>query len=216
MTGKYAFSIDDLIIFAGNTNMKFSNVMIDFETLATVPHAVVLQLGWAFFQADPAPERHRMETGQVLFSVPHQVKQRRELNIDTWNWWLRQEPTLFRKLLEGTFSIPEALAKFDEAWKMFADFDCKIWGNGANFDEPIMSNLYRTNGMKMPGHFSASRCVRTIKAICPLVPYVKSTTLHDGESDAIAQAQFVQNCYDFLHGGRSETAAQILAREKNA
>jgi len=174
---------------------KYTDVMIDFETLDTVPHAVVLQLGWAFFDAESPPNAEVYSTGQVLFSMPHQVAQRRSLDPETWAWWLTQNPDLFRKLLLGTNTIPQALKVFDKAWDTHAQSKTNIWGNGANFDEPILSNLYRTNRMKMPGHYSASRCVRTIKALHPSVPKVEPEIKHDGESDAIAQALFVQKCY---------------------
>jgi len=199
--------------------MNYTDCMIDFETLALVPHGVVTSLGWCFFNAEGGDDC--MQHDKVFFSIPLQVAQRRVIDPETWAWWLTQEPQLFREQLEGILSVSDGLILLNQAWKQNGNYGCKLWGNGANFDEPILDNLYRTNRMESnrPWKFYNSRCVRTIKSLNPDVPKVEPTRPHDAEADAVAQAIFVRNCtnsflcksQDVVH---TETAADIIKREQ--
>lgn len=202
--------------------MTYKDCMIDFETLATVPHAVTTSLGWSFFNAEKGDGV--MQSGKLFFSIPLQTAARRVIDPETWAWWLTQDHQLFREQLEGTLSVADGLLEFNRAWKNNAERGCKLWGNGANFDEPILDNLYRTNRMEgnRPWKFYNSRCVRTIKALNPSVAKVEPSRPHDPEADAVAQAIFVQNCYrkggtqpyQTSNGQPGETAEDIIRREK--
>ncbi len=63
-----------------------------------------------------------------------------------------------------------------------------IWGNGAGFDQPILSAVYRAVGVVQPWKFFNERCYRTLKNLYPGFPYTRPKLAHHALEDAKAQA----------------------------
>jgi hypothetical protein len=67
--------------------------------------------------------------------------------------------------------------------------NCKVWGNGAGFDNVLIEALYRNIGKGAPWKFWDSRCFRTLKALLPADKTVKHDVAHNALQDAIDQAE---------------------------
>ena len=99
----------------------------------------------------------------------------------------------YRRAFVYEYSTPlgEALAAFTD-WLRFYTPDIKkrrVWGNGANFDPPILAYAYRAAGHTVPWETAYNvRCHRTLKNLRPTIQIVRSGTHHNAMDDAIDQA----------------------------
>jgi hypothetical protein len=113
---------------------------------------------------------------------------------NTVTWWEAQGEEARVILETGQVDILEALIKFGE-W--YGPKSLPTWGNGANFDNPIMENAFRVVGMKCPWDFWDSRCFRTIRSMFRF-KWEFSGTKHYALDDAIHQANIlieIQRCF---------------------
>lgn len=147
-------------------------VMLDLETMGTSPGCVVLSIGAVMFDhecpepwvGNDAQEFHvRLDTelqhsvglktdpATALFWMGQSDAARRALldmdPVDT-----RQALAMFADWLEGQVGEPD-----DEG----APLEVEVWANGANFDGPILREVYMAMGLKHPWAWWNERCYRT-------------------------------------------------------
>lgn len=186
-----------------------NNCMLDLETVGTRPGCAVLSIGAAMFDFEA------MKIGETFYQaiVPESNKTF-GLHFDpsTEQWWSRQSEEA-----RAVWSDPNAMA-LDEVLTMFSAW-CReqagirsfyVWGNGANFDDPVLAAAYHATGINKPWEFWNSRCYRTIKSLSPAVPLIKPTVAHNALADALAQAQAALDMFAALKGS-AKPAAQTRA-----
>lgn len=160
--------------------------MCDLETRGKRPGCVVLSLGACMFDADGVGE-----TFYTVFSHADQAELGAHADPDTTAWWLQQSAEA-RQVLDAANVAPHGatitgLVNFSEWWKrQGAQF---VWGNGAAFDDPILTETFRLFGMTPPWKFWDSRCHRTLRALFPQIkaPSFEGTK-HRADADAAHQA----------------------------
>lgn len=158
------------------------DVMVDLETLGNGSDAVIVSIGAVEFD-------HRAPAvGREFYAVidPHTcLEAGLRMDASTVTWWMSQSDSA-RAVFAATNKIPlrDALAAFS-AW--LPQNSC-VWGNGASFDNAILSNAYRACGMTQPWKFWDDRCYRTLKNLRPDVPFERVGTHHNALSDALSQA----------------------------
>lgn len=178
--------------------------MLDLETLGTEPGCVVLSIGAVMFDENAGVGEH--------FYVEVNQKSCLEAGLKedprTVEWWGRQSAearALLTRTAEGGTSLHEALhhfgmylaravalhvsndgrARLPDTWRNVPE----LWGNGADFDGPILSAAYAAAGINRPwGHFTG-RCYRTLKALYPDVPVKRTGVHHNALHDAQTQAR---------------------------
>jgi DNA polymerase III epsilon subunit-like protein len=166
-----------------------TNVMIDTETLGTRPGCVILSVGMVAFTWDaiqPNPFYAEVFTPSCLGAG---------LVIDpmTAKWWASQTE---REILDRTGSSRQSLSlglvlSLIRRW--FEDLGpaegILVWGNGADFDLPILAHAFAVCGYGAPpwGHY-AGRCYRTLKNLRPEVAINRQGAHHNALDDARAQA----------------------------
>ena len=80
----------------------------------------------------------------------------------------------------------------DAALRAFAQFvkgAAGVWGNGADFDNPILAAAYRRLNMPLPWGAYAGRCYRTLKSLRPDIRLERQGTHHNALDDAVSQAE---------------------------
>jgi hypothetical protein len=158
------------------------NVMVDLETLGKGSNACVLSIGAVVFTP------HGVTDDKFYIRVDEESCVRAGLEIDasTVMWWLKQSDAARRELTARTgISIISALSAFTAWYPEGAVF----WGNGATFDNVILSNAYKAIGFEKPWPYWGDRCYRTMKAMYPEVtadPF--SGVAHNALDDAVHQA----------------------------
>lgn len=163
--------------------------MVDLETLAVSPDALVLSLGAVHF--DPYSDEI-MDTLYFKIDIDDQDRLGREVDPNTVEWWSRQDP----KIMEEAFSIDnrvpltEAIDRFHKfAWGCTA-----FWSHGSSFDLVILENIYRKLGKAVPWHYWALRDTRTLFDL-GFDPDLDKGMKHDPLADAIRQAKGVQKVF---------------------
>lgn len=153
------------------------HVMLDLETLGLRAGCPVLSIG-AVTMDNQALE---------FYSVAHRNQSDIDLYADlaTVAWWTAQSDEA-KKVLSTphTMTIRGLLREFS-AW---LPNDACVWGNGADFDLPILAEAYVRAGMPVPWKPFNGRCYRTIKNLAPHIKLVRSGTHHNALDDAKSQA----------------------------
>jgi hypothetical protein len=164
------------------------DIMVDLETLGTKPGSVVLSIGAVEFSPETG------ELGREFYAV---INQQASLNIgltkdpETVAWWKKQSLEA-QKVLYATFEDngdqpTVALAAFN-TFLAPCGKDVRIWGNGSDFDQPILVAVYAALKLSAPWLFWNNRCYRTLKSLHPEIPFRREGTYHNALDDAKSQA----------------------------
>lgn len=163
--------------------------MIDMETLAVSPRAVVLSLGAVHF--NPWGNGY----GEKIYfkiDLDDQDKLGREIDPNTIEWWGKQDIRIMEEAFSQDDRIPleEAMDKFHKfAWGC----DC-FWSHGATFDLMIIQDIYTQLQRPLPWNYWQLRDTRTLFDL-GFDPDMPQGSKHDALQDAIRQAVGVQNIY---------------------
>ena len=141
---------------------KKTHVMLDLETLSLEQNAVVTAIGAVVFdpftgETDPLPFYTRLD-------IFPQLVVERAVDIETIKWWKTQHEALKQQSNDPTVSTVEALNRLLAWMSTYIDnFDniC-LWGNGKEFDNVILRNLYKDMDITFPLPYWADMDVRTI------------------------------------------------------
>lgn len=184
-----------------------ADVMIDLETLGTVPGCVVLSIGAVLFDAQTGrlgPDFYRNIDRASALAIGLTVDE------DTESWWREQSPEARARLEVNPQPILEVLADFTAWWSDVGGR--RFWGHGAGFDEPILRAAFKAAGLPAPWSFSRSRDTRTIYDLANVAPNRDVGVHHDALVDARNQAVAVCDAFRKLGltaPGFSESGAEI-------
>lgn len=168
-------------------------IMIDTETLATGPNAVILSIGAVKFSLDG-----KMDDSAFYASCSVDSQPNRHISESTLVWWMGQSDAARKVFTEPKVTLESALNDFID----WIDHDkyC-VWSNGADFDIPLVKHAMDQFGLEPPWKFWNQRCFRTLKSIPPgsYVPKPQEPTIaHNAVADAIAQVAHLHAI--FAHG----------------
>lgn len=172
------------------------HIMVDLETLGTTPGSVILSIGAVEF--NPQSD-HIGETYHAHIDLVESLRQGFGVNGKTILWWLAQSDDARSGVVRGqvgALDIKAVLHAF--AWWCLSGTSIKdvvIWGNGASFDNALLSKAYLVTQVDPPWEFWNDRCYRTIKGEYPDVKLIREGTHHDALHDAISQAKHLQAIY---------------------
>lgn len=130
------------------------DIMIDLETCGTRPGCILLTLGAASFSL----ENNFYEKFSKLDGEKWGFKK----DPETMAWWDKQSPEARAEAFSGTTPVIEVLGKFSDYITSFNQ-EVFVWGNGADFDLPLLAAYYNLIGMKLPWKPYNGRCYRTLK-----------------------------------------------------
>lgn len=173
------------------------HVMVDLETLGTTPGSVILSIGAVEF--DPQSD-HMDEKFHAHIDLVDSLRHGFAVKGDTILWWLGQGDDARSGVIRGqvgALEVDAALHRF-AAWCLRDGLkmkDVTIWGNGASFDNALLSKAYLMRRIDPPWEYWNDRCYRTIKGEYPDVKLVREGTHHDALHDAISQAKHLQAIY---------------------
>ena len=163
------------------------DVMLDLETMGNGPDAAIVAIGAVEFDVKTR------ELGRQFYSVidlESAVKFGGVMDPSTVLWWLKQSEDARKLFIEKGQPIDAALADFSAWLTQCGPIDeLKIWGNGAAFDNVILSSAYKRSGIPQPWQFRNDRCYRTIKGLYKHVKMQRQGVHHNALDDAISQAQ---------------------------
>lgn len=167
-------------------------VMLDLETLGTGANSAIISIGACTFDPD---------TG-LIGSTFHGVIDKESCyavgcsnDISTLNWWESQS----KEAKAGSYNHPNptAVNVVLIAFSDWLNFNSEVWGNGSDFDNAMLAELYRKCNMKLPWKFWNNRCYRTMKNEFPHIELVRHGTHHNAVDDAVTQAKHLMSIYEF-------------------
>ncbi len=174
--------------------MKWSDLMIDLETLGTGPDAVIVSIGAVFFDIEKGTLG---PTFEMVLDIQSEMGLGRKIDADTLRWWFSQENAakkVFHEKATDPVKVLELFSYFcqtNSTPKML-----KAWGNGSTFDITLMESLYKTYARVHPWGYNGVMDLRTFRRfVADGAPVIKTGTNHNALDDAISQAKFVLEYY---------------------
>jgi len=165
------------------------HLMVDLETMAVSPNAVVLSLGAVHF--NPYGNGY----GDKLYfriNIDDQDALGREVDPNTITWWSQQDPVVMEEAFspDNRISLVDAIDQFHKfAWGCDA-----FWAHGSIFDIVIIENIYKQLGKPVPWQYWQIRDTRTLFDL-GVDPDMPKGGKHDALQDAIRQSVGVQTVY---------------------
>jgi hypothetical protein len=169
-------------------------IMLDLETLGTTPGSAILAIGAVKFGGG-----HIHSEFYQRVSLKSCVQYDLKMEPDTVLWWLQQPDEARLEITKEGQHLAAVLQSFSnwiyEKVESFVPFieDVKLWGNGAAFDNVLLSVAYDRAGLTLPWKYSNDRCYRTVKNLYPDVQMECSGTHHNALDDARSQAMHLMN-----------------------
>jgi hypothetical protein len=169
------------------------HLMVDLETMAVSPNAVILTLGAVHFNPYGTGYSDKI---YFRINIDDQDALNREVDPSTLDWWSKQDPTIMEEAFSSDNRLPlvDAIDQFHKfAWGCSA-----FWAHGSCFDIVILENIYRQLGKPVPWNYWQIRDTRTLFDL-GFDPDMPKGGKHDALEDAIRQAVGVQNMYRKLN-----------------
>lgn len=162
--------------------------MLDLETMGTGPDAAIIAIGAVAFD----PERNAMPGGvdaqfYATIDLSDAMRCGGVVDGDTVMWWMARDDSARAQFAAEAQTTLSALTNL-AAWMHRNDIK-HVWGNGAEFDNVILSAAYRRLDAPLPWKFYNNRCYRTLKAMSPQIKLQRVGTYHNALDDAKSQAQ---------------------------
>jgi hypothetical protein len=137
------------------------HLMIDIETLATTPDAVILTIGAQAF--DPFGTGYYDKHFYSRIDIDSQLN--RAVEDSTVEWWSRQTEDARQEAFSEQDRMPldqalETLSKL--IWQSTI-----VWANGPTFDMVILEHAYKSYSMRLPWQYYRVRDCRTVFSLYP-------------------------------------------------
>ena len=157
--------------------------MLDLETMGNGANSAIIAVGAVAFDNTGI---HGKFYQQV--NLQSCLKAGMEMDTSTVLWWLKQSDAARKAFDENEKALP--ISKVLQMFGSFCtDFNVqKMWGNGAAFDNVILSNAYRKCEIIQPWKFWNDACYRTIKNMFPVEEFKRIGVHHNAANDAETQA----------------------------
>lgn len=164
------------------------SIMLDSETLATTPNAVVLSLGAIKF--DPFSMNNASSELYMRIDADDQIGKGRDVSDSTVEWWGQQPAEIREEALAGENRV--AVIDALNALNKFLVGADKIWCQGPHFDITILESLYRQYGVSPNWQYWQIMDSRTVFGLFGDSRVKNKTTLHNAVEDCKSQARAIQ------------------------
>lgn len=178
------------------------NIMLDLETMGNGSNAAIISIGAVFFEP---------KTGELGAEFYQSVSlesamEYGSVDASTLQWWMKQSEQARSVFNDRTsLLLNEVLIEFSDWLCQLNMKNIKVWGNGATFDNVILSNAYQALKMPRPWPYWCDRDVRTIvemgkslRGIDPKKDLTLQGTAHNALDDAKFQVRYVSEIFKAL------------------
>ena len=164
------------------------HAMIDLETMSTKHNAAIAAVGIVLFDTQSGnPDSKIITTYYANVDLQSCEEKGLHFSGSTVTWWLKQSKEAQAGLLSPK---PKPLASvLSGVNTVLHAYNCCVWGNGANFDVPILENAFEVCGFdRVPWAYYQVRCYRTISNLVAkeFFPWEEGTP-HNALDDALYQ-----------------------------
>ena len=156
-----------------------NKIMLDLETMGNSANAAIVAIGAVRFNDIEVTDEF-----YIVIDLVSSVASGLEIEASTVMWWMKQSDDARKQFERDGVALQKALMQFAE----WIGEDAELWGNGAAFDNAILSNAYRKCGIEQPWKFWNDRCYRTVKNLYTDIELVRQGIYHCAIDDARSQA----------------------------
>lgn len=178
-----------------------THVMIDLETLATTPQAIVLSIGAQVFDIDGILAEPQKQFYCVL-PYREQVRMDRYKDPATMGWWDRQSAEARQILTDSSSCLGDLYTGMQEFKDWFArntQGAAYAWGLGALMDLAILEDLFRQLRLPVPWDYRHAMCFRTLRELynrqvpAPAFVGTRHNALADAQHQALHAVQILRH-----------------------
>lgn len=193
-------------------------LMIDLETMSNTPDSAIVALGAVPFNSNAI---YPSNIFYATVNLEDSIKYGR-VNASTILWWLQQNQEARHEITHPKYqSLKHMLSDFSLFYRRVEEeMKTKIkgvWGNGAEFDNVILTGAFNSVGYQTPWKYYENRCYRTLKAHYPQIPlirYFDQFVGHRADHDAINQAHHCMRILYYIKNSKLERAGSEHAGGK--
>jgi hypothetical protein len=175
------------------------DISIDLETFGTKATSVISNIGAVVFGRDGT----LLDAFESPLNIQDQLHHGRDVSESTLKWWFKQTDEARAKIYDTPVFADGhnvvILNAFSDFCRNARDMDgtLNLWGNGSDFDNAMLGNLFDMYKIDRPWAHYENRCYRTIKALANNkyfaangrdYAWMKPSLAHDALSDAKSQA----------------------------
>lgn len=167
--------------------MSMNHLMVDLETMGKTPSAPIVAIGAVLF--DPVAGKLG-DKFYATVSLEDAVRTGGVMDAGTVLWWLQQDDAARVELIRADVgNLAVALTSLAKFWAPFNDAGpLHVWGNGATFDNVILSTSYERLSLQKPWGYTRDRCFRTLRNLFPGLEPEFVGVQHNALHDAVHQA----------------------------
>ncbi|WP_309243150.1 exonuclease [Escherichia coli] len=188
-----------------STSRMWDHLMIDLKTMGKNPDAPIASIGAVFF--DPQTG----ELGPEFSKIIDMDTCGGTVDISTIEWWLQRSGEARAAILADRIPLDDALLQLREFIdENSGEFFVQVWGNGANFDNVILSRSYKRQEIPCPWRHYNDRDVRTIVALGLVMDFDARNVItfegerHNALHDARYQAKYVSVIWQKLFPNQAD------------
>lgn len=182
-------------------SQKMNHVMLDLETLGNTSNSAIISVGAVLF--DPKSGQLGAEFYQVV--DVESAMEYGTVDGSTLKWWMNQSDSA-REIFNDSTASGLAMVLYEFSNWLLTNCDnidhntakVNVWGNGATFDNVILSNAYENTAQPKPWQYWGDKDVRTLvglgRTLCNFDPKRDMPfmgTEHNALDDAKHQARYI-------------------------
>lgn len=176
---------------------------IDFETLDTMPTAVVLSVGLTAFDLDATNTWDELESNSIFWRFDATGQTKRTVSQSTQDWWYKQSEEAKKMAFDGVkWDVAQVLTDIGDWCERVGV--THLVGNGSDFDNVILANLCEMYDVPYPIPYYGNLDLRTMKYLaCDTSrgkDFPEGKLQHYALHDAIHEAQCAQKYYKVIKG----------------
>lgn len=159
--------------------MKYTDVMIDIETLGRTPGVAIIQIAAVPFNINTGEVSSN--TFKMSIGKGAQIKAGYKWDVNTIKWWKKENPKLFDELSNSSNHYVKVAVEFQKWFRSLPDNqNIRVWGNSNRFDLGIIEGWYtKSIGYKFQPFWN-TWLERDVRTLAMLDPKIKSETKFEG------------------------------------
>ena len=181
---------------------KYTDIMIDIETVDTKPTAGILSIAAVPFEIWSG-RTHHLPFYNML-DIHKQIADGRTMSLDTMLWWNKQSEKARNEAFSGTKPLHHSLADLRLFIKEKCTEDVRVWANSPSFDLAILKNaveaqkdFYNADSF---WKYWQERDVRTYADIFPEgIDDLQIVTTHLPDQDCLDQISKILTIYTRIY-----------------
>lgn len=177
---------------------RFTDIMIDLETLDTKDSTAILTI---------AAQAFNIDTGEVCpvnfyarLNYERQIQEGRTISVDTILWWGQQSEDAREEAFGGHMALWEALVNLRKYFDKYCYTDRHVWAKAPAFDLAVLKHAYSVLEHEIYWHYSNERDVRTYMwSVENFMTKINNIKTHVSSEDVSNQIDIVCEVYQIIN-----------------